>query len=109
MDLTKFLDEKCNDLDKCCFDIVDDNPNMMVPWYIMAAYAYYVEDDPIISDQLFDKLAYKLLKNWESIKHYHKEYLNEDMLRSGTYLGNYPTRVSGAVKQLREIYAKEPT
>lgn len=107
MDLTKFLDEKINDLDKCCFDIVDSNPNMMVPWYIMAAYAYYVEDDPIISDQLFDKLAERLLKNWKDIEHIHKKYLDEEMLRSGTYLGNYPTRVSGAVRQLREIYAKE--
>ena len=28
----------------------DKNINLMVPWYLMAAYAYYKEDDPILSD-----------------------------------------------------------
>lgn len=104
MDLTKFLDEKANDLDKCCQDIIDDNPNMMIPWYIMASYAYYKEDNPIISDQLFDKLAKRIYNNWESLEHIHKNYLTSDMVRSGTFLGEYPTRVQGAVKQVREIY-----
>jgi len=78
----------------------------MIPWYIMAAHAYYVEDDPIISDQLFDRLAKRIYNDWESLEHIHKDYLNPDMVRSGTYLGEYPTRVKGAVKQVREIHGK---
>ena len=106
MDLTKFLDEKCDDLDKCCMDIIDGNDNMMIPWYIMAAYAYYIEDDPIISDQLFDKLAQRIYNKWEELEHIHKDYLDQDMVKSGTYLGKYPSRVKGAVNQLRECYGK---
>ena len=33
-------------LDKHCSDLIDNSINMTVPWYLMAAYAYYVEDDP---------------------------------------------------------------
>ena len=36
--------------------------------------------------------------------HYHKEYLNIDMLKAGTYIGEYPSRVEGAVEQVKEIY-----
>jgi hypothetical protein len=92
------------ELDKDCCDVVDRNINMAVPWYIMAAYAYYVDDEPILSDAGFDRLAKKILSNWEEIDHYHKEYLNEDMLKSGTYLGDYPSRVEGAVQQVKDIY-----
>lgn len=91
-------------LDNECLDICDQNINMTVPWYIMAAYAYYVEDDPILSDTMFDSLAKKILKNWDTIEHFHKHHLNEDMLVGGTYLGDYPSRVEGAIKELKNIY-----
>ena len=44
-------------IEDACIDIVDGNINMSVPWYIMAAYAYYEQDDPILEDSEFDKLA----------------------------------------------------
>ena len=40
---------------------VKNNINLAVPLYLIAAYAYYIEDDPLISDDCFDWLA-KLLK-----------------------------------------------
>lgn len=92
------------DLDKECLDIIDTNPNMMVPWYLMAAYAYYEQDDPILSDAVFDRLSKRLLENWDTIEHLHKEYLSEDMLRAGTYTGEYPSRVEGGLKSLKEVY-----
>ena len=91
-------------LDNDCLDVVDNNPNMLVPWYIMAAYAYYEKDDPILSDSMFDRLAKRLMEHWETIDHYHKEYLNIDMLKAGTYIGEYPSRVEGAVEQVKESY-----
>lgn len=86
--------------DKDCLDITGDNINMTVPWYIMAAYAYYEEDSPILEDQTFDRLAKKILENWDDIEHMHKERLTKDMLEAGTYLGEYPTRVKSAVHAL---------
>lgn len=87
--------------DKECLEVVDDNINMTVPWYIMAAYAYYVDDKPLLEDNTFDRLAKKLLSSWDNVEHFHKSFLNKDMLEAGTYLGDYPTRVKDAVGALR--------
>jgi len=89
---------------KACFDLVDDSINMSVPWYIMAAYAYYIEDDPILEDRDFDLLAKKILKDWDEIEHIHKDYLSKDMLEAGTYMGDYPSRIEGALQSVRHSY-----
>jgi hypothetical protein len=91
-------------IEKACMDICDDSINMYVPWYLMAAYAYYVEDDPILEDSTFDKLAKRMLELWDEIEHPHKKYLNKDMLEAGTFVGEYPTRVKGALDSVRESY-----
>ena len=88
-------------LDQQCIQIVGDNINMTVPWYIMAAYAYYVDDDPILEDHIFDRLSTKMLAHWDEIEHFHKHFLNKEMLEAGTYLGEYPSRVKDAVMELR--------
>jgi NAD-dependent DNA ligase len=85
-------------------DICDDNSNMLVPWYIMAAYAYYVEDDPILYDNTFDKMAKRILCLWDEIEHFHKDLLNKDMLEAGTFIGEYPTRIKGALHELRHSF-----
>ena len=92
------------DIEKAYLDVCDDNINMMIPWYIMAAYAYYVDDDPILEDNTFDKLSKKILNVWDDIEHMHKQYLNTDMLEAGTYIGEYPSRVKDAVNELRHTY-----
>jgi len=91
-------------IEKACMEICDDSINMNVPWYIMAAYAYYVDDDPILEDSTFDRLAKKILKEWDEITHRHKEYLSKDMLEAGTYMGDYPPQIEGALKSVRESY-----
>ena len=87
--------------DKHCGDLIDDNINMTVPWYLMAAYAYYEEDDPILSDAFFDKLANKILKEWDNITHYHKHLLSKELLEAGSFLGEYPSIVKGALKNIK--------
>jgi NAD-dependent DNA ligase len=70
--------------------------------YLMCAYAYYVEDDPLIPDTEFDELSKYILKNYEAIDHPHKEYITKSDLEAGTYLGQYPSMVKGAVKSYRD-------
>lgn len=94
-------------LDKQCLQFIDKNPNMLVPWYIMASYAYYEQDDPILTDSFFDRLAKKILDNWDNIDHRHKEYLNKDTLEAGSYSGKYPPMVEGALNHVRDIYKDE--
>lgn len=88
-------------LDKYAAELFADNINMLVPWYILAAYAYYVEDRPILSDSFFDDMAKTLLVVWDDVEHYHKHYLTKDMLNAGTYIGKYPGIVEGSLKELR--------
>ena len=87
--------------DKDCMDLVDDNINTAVPWYLMAAYAYYEEDDPILQDNTFDRLAKKILSAWDTIEHMHKDILNKDMLEAGSFIGEYPSRIKFALQSLR--------
>lgn len=89
--------------DKLCRRKVGTIPNLLVPWYLMACYAYYVEDDPILSDDCYDWLCKELSVRWETIDHFHKSYLNQDAVNAGTFLGNYPSRVKGAVNYVRKI------
>jgi NAD-dependent DNA ligase len=81
--------------------------NMLVPYYIMMAYRYYECDDPIVSDNLFDSTAKTLLNNWEKITHFHKDFLNTDMLVAGTYSGSYPSRaISACYSVSNKIFEK---
>lgn len=87
--------------DQQCMDAIE-NPNMMVPWYLMAAYSYYEQDDPILSDGLFDALAKRMLECWDDIDHWHKDLITTEDLEAGTLLArDFPERVKGAVKHLR--------
>lgn len=70
--------------------------------YLMCAYAYYVEDSPLISDAEFDELAKFILENYDAIDHPHKGRLTKHDLKAGTFLGNYPPMVIGAVYSYRE-------
>jgi len=88
-------------IDKIMQEVTDGNVNMMVPWYLMTSYAYYVEDDPLVSDGAFDRLTKKMIKEWDNIEHFHKDHIKIDDLKAGTFLGEYPSRVPDAVKDIR--------
>jgi len=91
-------------LDTQAQEIFDDNINMMVPWYLMASYAYYVQDDAIFSDGFFDSMGKVMLERWDEIEHFHKEHITKGDLEAGTFLGKYPSRVEGGLQSLRETY-----
>jgi hypothetical protein len=74
--------------------------------YLMCAYAYYEQDDPLISDVEFDMLAKYILQNYDDISHFHKHLVTKEDLEAGTYLGKYPERVKGAVRDWRTIRKK---
>lgn len=69
--------------------------------YLMCAYAYYVEDDPLIPDSEFDQLGKDILQNYDNIEHMHKHLVTKKDLEAGTYLGEYPALVKGAVRDYR--------
>lgn len=76
--------------------------NLTVPWYLMLSYAYYVEDDPLVSDSSFDALAKLMLEHWGEITHPHKDLITTDDLKAGSLLRrDFPSVVAGAVADVR--------
>ena len=71
----------------------------------MCSYAYYVEDNPLISDGEFDELGKWLLENYDNVEHMHKDLVTKGDLEAGTFLGKYPNMVKGAVRSYRKINA----
>ena len=89
--------------DQVCKGVIKSDKNAMIPWYLMAAYAYYEEDSPIITDGLFDSLAKEMLECWKNLKHGHKHLITEDDLRAGTLIcDDYPLIVFDALNSLRK-------
>ena len=42
--------------------------------------------------------------HWDTIKHPHKDLITKEMLHGGTYIGEYPSMVKGAVNQIRKDF-----
>ena len=91
-----------NNFDQHAAELFAKNINMMVPYYLMASYAYYKQDDPIFSDGFFDSMGKTMLACWDDIEHWHKKYITKHDLQAGTFLGKYPSRVEGALRSLRK-------
>ena len=67
---------------------------MLVPYYLMYSYAYYKENESLISDHEYDDICKQLIEKWDTINHWHKPLLNLESLEAGTgYDIQYPKRV----------------
>ena len=78
-----------------------NNPNMLVPYYLMYSYAYYKENESLISDTEYDDICKQIIEKWDNITHWHKSLLTLDALKAGTgYNIEYPNRVISAAKLL---------
>ena len=92
-----------NMLDNYAAEKFAESINLMVPWYLMASYAYYKDDDPILSDSFFDEMGKTMIAVWDDIEHMHKHHIKKDDLSAGTFLGEYPSRVPDALKSLKKL------
>jgi hypothetical protein len=89
--------------------LASQNPNMLVPWWLMAAFMYEVENDPFLSDGCFDWLSAELFSKWDEVEHrpssivtgcgpgrdwlpISKTYRHLSRTRRGTLFANTPTR-----------------
>lgn len=75
---------------------------MLVPWYLMASYAYYKLDYSLLEDAEYDELCHSLARNSAFIGHYHGRFVPWASLGAGTgySIRQYPQRVIGATQQL---------
>ncbi len=73
--------------------------NRLVPFYLMSSYLYYKEDRQVLTDEDFDRLAKRLLDNWDSVEHMHKHLISKEDLQAGTgYAIKYTQRIINAAK-----------
>tara|TARA_A100001391_G_scaffold71780_2_gene45776 strand:+ start:54 stop:314 length:261 start_codon:yes stop_codon:yes gene_type:complete len=75
------------------------NINRLVPFYLMSSYLYYKEDRQVLTDEDFDRIAKRLLDNWDSVEHMHKHLISKEDLQAGTgYAIQYTQRIINAAK-----------
>lgn len=87
--------------DDLCLSVIKKYPNARIAWWIIAAYAYDQLDDPVISDDLFDKLAIDIDRDWDIITHPHKHLLDRSSLKSSIAIqGKWPEMAKGAARNL---------
>lgn len=82
---------------------IDRSRDMLVPWYLIASWAYYVCDHPLLTDPFFDGLCRALAAELPAIAHRHKHLVDPEAIAAGTCLlprEAYPATVRGAAAHL---------
>ena len=82
------------------------SPHAAIPWWLMASFAYYLLDDPILSDARNDALCASILDGWADLTHPHKYAVDKASLTAGTAFGmkptDYPPRVLWGLQHLTQ-------
>lgn len=86
-----------------------ENPNMLVPWYLITSYAYYVLDESVVTDEMYDQICSFLAMevSAESITHPHLHFCDPEALTAGTgyQITEYPAiAISVANGFIRGVY-----
>lgn len=81
------------------------NPNMLIPWFLMAQYLYYYRDCIIISDGTFDYVSREMVRKWANLTHVHKPAaaLYVEQGRPQLLVHEYPSMARGAACRLAAI------
>lgn len=98
------MDNPKDSLSYACLQIVDDDINLVIPWYIMAMYAQDELGETLVDEKVLDKLRRRMLEYWNKIEHRYKEFLSLQDVRDGNRLPDYPMHTFTSVKVLWESY-----
>jgi len=94
-------------LDNECLVHIDGDLNKCIPWFLLSSYASSEMKEPILTEEFHKRLGRKILKNWDTMDHRYKRYLNRDELFDGKHTGDYPDKIDFALKQIHSIYSTE--
>lgn len=79
-----------------------NSKNVVVAWILMASYLYYLCDESILSDEVFDKMCKWLYANFDEVEHRHKYLIKKEDLSAGSLYQlqdwDYPNIVKGAAR-----------
>ena len=81
------------------------NPNMLIPYYLMFSYLYYEKNISLIEDGEFDDMCKTLLEKLDSLTHMHKHLVKKESLPAGTgYDIKYTNLIKDSALKLKEIW-----
>jgi len=90
-------------MDAYCESKIAHSVNMLVPWYLIASYAYYVLDSPVLSDDMYDRICFLLAEEIDcvNISHRHLSYCDTGALNAGTayHITEYPSIVASVAER----------
>lgn len=94
-------------VEKLCKQAIDSNPNMLVPWYLMLSFLYYIKDESVVSDHVYDDICKRPLASWDVVSHWHKHLIDPSVLSAGSGFNlkaeDYPLRTREAAKSLLRL------
>lgn len=90
--------------EKKAMKAIGKSRNMLIPWYLIAAYAYYVLDAPVLTDATFDAICIMLDEEWDDLEHMHKIYVSRGDLAAGTRMSTlYPSMAKASACALAGV------
>lgn len=91
------LKPEAGNYDSVVRDCFKKNKNTCISWFLLASYCYYLKDESILSDEVFDKMCKWMLDNHQHLEHEHKHLITKEMLGTGSGHSlkevDYPNRV----------------
>lgn len=92
-------------IDKTCLDLIAENSNKLVPWYILIKYARDVEnDETFVSRDVAETVRSRLIRHWYSIEHDLKSDLKLEDVEQDKCEVDYTKDVVAAYHRLKEIH-----
>ena len=81
------------------------NPNMLIPYYLMFSYLYYEKNISLIDDAEFDGMCKTLLDKLDTLTHMHKHLIKKQSLTAGTgYDIKYTNLIKDSAMRLRNTW-----
>lgn len=82
---------------------MESDINLTVPWFLMAAYAYHIEHDPILSDDQYDRMVKRMSDHWSEINHKYKNLISI----KDRSIESYPSMTKTVIKDMRRNVKKK--
>jgi len=67
-------------LDSLAKHLIEEYPNLLVPWFLMAAWTFNVHDVSLVGYDFFVEICEALDTHWDDIEHQHKHLIKREAL-----------------------------
>lgn len=87
--------------------LIRDNPNLLIPHYLIHSWLYYERHVSILTDTYYDEMCKELAEKLPTVEHLHKHLVDPEALRAGTAYhlkDSYPGIIPGAATYLYYMF-----